>query len=79
MRYARFERGHAARVYHSCSVMLDPALLRERLDVVNASTTVRARPRTRSEDHDAELDRLARVDARRRAINPELEVIEPPR
>ena len=47
--------------------MLDPALLRERLD------DVRARLRTRSEDHDADLDRLARVDAERRAIIPELE------
>ena len=47
--------------------MLDPALLRERLD------DVRARLRTRGEDHEAELDRLARADAQRRAIIPELE------
>ena len=47
--------------------MLDPALLRERLD------DVRARLGTRGEDHDADLDRLARADVERRAIIPELE------
>ena len=47
--------------------MLDPALLREHLD------DVRARLLTRSEDHNADLDRLVQADARRRAILPELE------
>ena len=47
--------------------MLDPALLRERLD------DVRARLGTRGEDHDADLDRLVRADVQRRAIIPELE------
>ncbi len=47
--------------------MLDPALLRESLD------DVRARLETRSEDHNTDLDRLVKADARRRAIIPELE------
>ena len=47
--------------------MLDPALLRENLD------DVRARLRTRSEDHDTDLDRLVEADHERRAIIPELE------
>ena len=47
--------------------MLDPALLRERLD------DVRARLGTRGEDHDADIDRLVRADVQRRAIIPELE------
>ena len=47
--------------------MLDPALLREHLD------DVRARLETRSEDHNADLDRLVKADAQRRAIIPELE------
>jgi seryl-tRNA synthetase len=47
--------------------MLDPALLREHLD------DVRARLLTRSEDHNADLDRLMKADHARRAIIPELE------
>jgi seryl-tRNA synthetase len=47
--------------------MLDPALLREHLD------DVRARLLTRSEDHNADLDRLVKADHERRAIIPELE------
>ncbi|MCE2540618.1 MAG: serine--tRNA ligase [Acidobacteria bacterium] len=47
--------------------MLDPALLREHLD------DVRARLLTRSEDHNADLDRLMKADHERRAIIPELE------
>ncbi len=47
--------------------MLDPALLREQLD------DVRARLLTRSEDHNADLDRLVKADHERRAIIPELE------
>jgi seryl-tRNA synthetase len=47
--------------------MLDPALLRERLD------DVRTRLGTRSEDHNADIDRLVKADIARRAIIPELE------
>ena len=47
--------------------MLDPALLREHLD------DVRARLLTRSEDHNADLDRLVQADHERRTIIPELE------
>ena len=47
--------------------MLDPALLREHLD------DVRARLLTRSEDHNADLDRLVQADHERRTILPELE------
>ena len=47
--------------------MLDPTLLRENLD------DVRARLRTRGEDHDTDLDRLVKADRERRAIIPELE------
>ena len=47
--------------------MLDPALLRERLD------DVRTRLGTRSKDHNADIDRLVKADIARRAIIPELE------
>ena len=47
--------------------MLDPALLREHLD------DVRARLETRSDEHNADLDRLMKADRERRAILPELE------
>ena len=47
--------------------MLDPALLRESLD------DVRARLGTRSDDHNADIDRLVKADHERRAIIPELE------
>ncbi len=47
--------------------MLDPALLREHLD------DVRARLETRSDEHNADLDRLMKADRERRAIIPELE------
>ena len=47
--------------------MLDPALLRESLD------DVRARLGTRSDDHNADIDRLVKADTARRAIIPELE------
>ena len=47
--------------------MLDPTLLRENLD------DVRARLRTRGEDHDTDLDRLVKADRERRAIIPDLE------
>ncbi len=47
--------------------MLDPALLRESLD------DIRARLGTRSDDHNADIDRLVKADHERRAIIPELE------
>lgn len=47
--------------------MLDPALLREHVD------DVRARLRTRGDGYDADLDRLVRADAQRRALIPEIE------
>ena len=47
--------------------MLDPALLREHFD------DVRARLETRSDEHNADLDRLMKADRERRAILPELE------